>query len=176
MLRVLRPLLPLIAAEPVVHPAGLISNLTESAPALRSVQASPRSVPVYGQRPFGPPVLPEAQGFLPYANRRYPGFAIHPGREPERRDSCRARYRLPWENAQRSGDQSRRGKDVGVVLQEAFGTRQSPANGIGLVRRRWNLLLTSCICQGPRHSSLPAIYGDLQKKSDQPLCWPLWRS
>src|ERR1041385_6766275 len=175
MWRVLRPLLPLIAAEPVVHPAGLISNLTESAPALRSVQPSPRSVPVYGQRPFGPPVLPEAQGSLPYANRRYPGFAIHPGRGPERRDSCRARYRLPWENAQRSGDQSRRGKDVGVVLQEAFGTRQSPADGIGLVRRGWNLLLTSCICPSLRHSTLPATYAGPQRKCDQRWYRPLLR-
>src|ERR1041385_9272912 len=153
MWRVLRPLLPLIAAEPVVHPAGLISNLTESAPALRSVQASPRSVPVYGQRPFGPPVLPEAQGFLPYANRRYPGFAIHPGREPERRDSCRARYRLPWENAQRSGDQSRRGKDVGVVLQEAFGTRQISCRRNRVGETWMTDLLTAYILYLPRSSS-----------------------
>ena len=91
-----------------------------NAPAWRSVQASPPSFPVYGQKPFGCLVPPADPDFRPSANRRCPESAGRRVREPEMRCNCRAGLQWLWENGRRFAAQSRRGRDVGVVLQESM--------------------------------------------------------
>src|SRR5207302_2449403 len=113
-----------LATESPLPHEGYSSNLIETAPAWQSVRAWLQSFPVYGRIPCGRLAPPVDQGFLPCASRRCQESASRRAREQEMPDSRRGGRQRPWENVQRFAGQSRRHRDVGVVLREAFSTQQ----------------------------------------------------